>query len=138
VEGGALAHQRLDLDRDPEALADDRGGLERAGVRARQQPLDPRVGQRRRDLLRLAPADLGQRRVGDARVDARQVERGVEERLAVADEVHGGRLFGGRKGPIYGDGFPRLASVTVDRGDLRAESNAGRGTWTAPGSSIST
>ena len=53
-EHAALAHQRLDGDRADRALGDDRRGLQRAPVGARDQPVDVRRGQLVGQLLGLA------------------------------------------------------------------------------------
>src|SRR5512138_2627112 len=88
-EAVALAHLRLDGDREVEDFGDDLGGVQRAPVGAGDDAADAAGGQALAGLARLALALLGELRVDDARIDAGLGEVHVEVRLAVAHEDHG-------------------------------------------------
>src|SRR5690606_3493769 len=90
-EHAALAHERLHRDRQIEPFGDDGRGFESAPIGTDHQSPDLRLGQLPCQLRRLAPAGAGQRRIGNAGVDARAREMPVPLRLGVTHQNHGRR-----------------------------------------------
>jgi hypothetical protein len=115
----ALAHQRLDADLQIERLADDRGCLQGAPVRARDQAHDAC----RRKLLhqpqRLPPARRGQRRLGDAGIDPGLREVMVPLRFRMPDQDHERRFQ-----PPRGGGMRRRSCSTASGGSGETSSNS--------------